>query len=67
MIDDIYEAFGINQAPRRTITIECPVHGGVSLTITDSGDKAVIACGAGCETEDVLDAVGLTWSDLFES
>lgn len=64
-MNDIYRAFGIGRKPQRTITVRCPIHGGESLTITDRGDKALVKCGAGCDTGVVLSAVGLSMSDLF--
>jgi hypothetical protein len=65
MIAEVYQAFGVTRSPRRTITVRCPLHGGESLTITDQGTKALVACGAGCDTETVLAMVGLDWGDLF--
>lgn len=46
---------------------KCPAHedGKASLHITDSGNKILIKCHAGCKTEDVLGAIGLTTKDLF--
>jgi hypothetical protein len=36
-----------------------------SLSVTDAGDRALIYCGAGCTSENILDALGLTIADLF--
>ena len=47
---------------------QCPAHddGSPSLSITeDSGGKVLLHCHAGCHTEDVVDALGLEWRDLF--
>lgn len=52
---------------------QCPGHGsrGFSLAVrpgtTDDGrEKATVTCFAGCETTDVLAAIGLTLGDLYE-
>lgn len=37
-----------------------------SLVITDAGDKALADCKTGCNTEDVLKALGLTMAGLFD-
>jgi hypothetical protein len=45
----------------------CPVHKGKSLTLaiyTDD-DRSRVHCFAGCEADDVLAAVGLTWKDTL--
>ncbi len=46
---------------------ECPAHDdrSPSLSIRDAGDKVLVHCFAGCEAEDVLNAVGLTFRDLY--
>ena len=46
----------------------CPVHDDrtASLSITECEDgKVLLKCHAGCDTEGVLSAIGLTWADLF--
>ncbi len=46
----------------------CPAHDdkSPSLGVKDCGDGlTVVNCLAGCETEDVLSAVGLSFSDLY--
>ena len=46
----------------------CPAHDDCrpSLSIGPGRDgRVLIKCFAGCRTEDVLDAAGLTWADLF--
>lgn len=50
----------------------CPAHedkrASLGLKIVpndDGGDKVVVKCQAGCPTQDVLAAVGLTFADLF--
>ena len=44
----------------------CPACGGTSrkLSITYAEGKVLIHCFGGCETSDVLQAVGLNWSDI---
>lgn len=48
-------------------TALCPAHEdrSPSLSIRVAGDKILIHCHAGCPTDDVLAAVGLTFSDLY--
>ncbi len=45
----------------------CPAHAdkSPSLSICDTGNKVLIHCFAGCPAEDVLDAVGMRWGDLY--
>jgi 5S rRNA maturation endonuclease (ribonuclease M5) len=47
---------------------QCPSHSDrtPSLSVTEQADgKILLLCHAGCETEDVLAAIGLEWRDLF--
>lgn len=46
--------------------VACPCHNDSenSLTITEKGDKILMYCHAGCNTRDILSAVGLTMADL---
>jgi hypothetical protein len=48
--------------------VRCPVHDDdtPSLSIKDGNDGVVMLCFAGCETEDVRAAAGLTWEELFD-
>jgi hypothetical protein len=49
---------------------DCPAHASVSgqsLSVTITEDKVLINCFAGCQTGDVLDALGLKYPDLFLS
>ena len=50
-----------------TYRCECPTHGGHSLSVKllDDG-RILLKCWAGCETESVLAALGMTFADLFE-
>ena len=45
----------------------CPVHGGKSLTLAiyADDDRSRVHCFAGCSSDDVLAAVGLTWKDTL--
>lgn len=48
----------------------CPTHDdhAPSLQVTRNADGSVwLKCWSGCSKEGVLDALGLTWGDLFES
>lgn len=46
---------------------KCPAHAdrSPSLSIRDTGEKVLIHCFTGCDAEDVLTAVGLSWRDLY--
>jgi putative DNA primase/helicase len=51
---------------------KCPIHNDreASLTVkygTKKRDQVMLKCGAGCETKDVLAALGLTFADLRDS
>ena len=52
-----------------TLKARCPAHEdttpSLNVTIGDSGDCVLVKCWAGCETDAVLDALGMTMSDLF--
>ena len=45
----------------------CPVHNSKSLTLAiyADDDRSRVHCFAGCSTDDVLAAVGLTWKDTL--
>ena len=45
----------------------CPAHDdqSPSLSVRLDGDRLLFHCHAGCAPEDVLAAVGLSWSDLY--
>lgn len=47
----------------------CPAHNDKdqSLSITETDEKYLLHCHAGCQTEDIVAAVGLKMSDLFKS
>ena len=45
----------------------CPAHDDseASLGVTDGDSGLLLTCYAGCETKDVVDALGLEWNDLY--
>lgn len=45
----------------------CPAHEDrtASLSVTEDGEKILVHCKAGCDTKDVLEHMGLSFSDLF--
>jgi DNA primase len=47
----------------------CPAHDdkNPSLSIRDDGERVLIHCFAGCDSQDVIDAVGLRWGDLYDT
>ena len=47
---------------------QCPAHGsrGLTLSVARGDDKALVRCFAGCDLDQVLDALGLTRRDLFD-
>lgn len=52
---------------KRTYQAKCPCHNDkeASLTISETNDgKILLHCHAGCNTEDILEAVGFTFKDL---
>jgi hypothetical protein len=46
----------------------CPVHKskGLTLAIYQGDDRVSVHCFAGCDSDDILAAVGLTWKDCVE-
>lgn len=65
--DNILSKFDIRKSYGNNYSAICPAHQdrNPSLSITDCGDKLLIHCFAGCSTDDVLDAVGLHFNQLF--
>ena len=47
----------------------CPAHDdhnpSLAIGVGDDG-RVLLKCRAGCDTQDILDALGLDWSDLFD-
>ena len=54
-----------------TTKARCPAHDdthpSLDIKIGDNGDCVLLKCWAGCETEDVVAALGMTMPDLFAS
>lgn len=46
----------------------CPAHDdkSPSMRITQRDGRVLIHCMAGCTPDDILDAIGLKWNDLYE-
>ncbi|MBS3999161.1 MAG: hypothetical protein KGZ71_01620 [Desulfobulbaceae bacterium] len=64
--DSVLSKFKKSQTEKDKYT--CPAHddGTASLSITEESDGTILLyCHAGCETKSILDAVGLTFKDLF--
>jgi hypothetical protein len=62
--EDFVDLFGAERTGRREWTRKCPAHAdhGTSLRITNGHKGAVqLTCAAGCEIEDIVDALGLDW------
>jgi hypothetical protein len=54
---------------RAQVMARCPAHDDrdPSLSVREADDgRCLVHCFAGCPTEEVIGAVGLKWSDLFE-
>ena len=69
MIDILDRLDKVKQtAPDKWIA-RCPAHEdkGPSLSIRDAGDKLLLHCFAGCDALDIVHAVGLELTDLFEA
>lgn len=47
---------------------QCPAHEdrNPSMTVRNGEGRALLHCHAGCTTEQILDALGLDWTDLFD-
>ena len=54
-----------------TLKARCPAHEdttpSLSVTIGDSGDRVVMYCHAKCPTEDIVESLGWTMRDLFDT
>lgn len=68
--EDIIDKFEIDKHSRKSdrVQAKCPCHDdeNASLTISHKCDKTFLFCHAGCETNDILESVGLKMSDLFD-
>ncbi len=58
---------GVRQTGQNKWMARCPCHndGTPSLSVKDDGDRVMLNCFAGCDTRDVLVAVGLDFCDLY--
>ena len=68
--EEITDKFEIDKKSKRVdrVQAKCPCHNdkNASLTISHKGDKTFLYCHAGCETNDILESIGLKMSDLFD-
>lgn len=64
----VLDNLGVVAGSGNTMQVKCPAHddGTPSLSVTRIEGAVLLYCQAGCETTDVLDAVGLTLSDLYD-
>jgi hypothetical protein len=56
------------RGPEYKHAARCPAHEdrSPSLSVAEGSDgRALVYCFSGCETRDIIAAIGLTWSDLF--
>lgn len=58
---------GAQRRGERTVNVICPYHRDdkASLSISEGNDRILMHCHAGCDTKEILAAVGLKESDLF--
>lgn len=66
--DEILSRFQVKRSYRDKAQCICPSHNDkeASLTISKGEKGTVVHCHAGCETADILGAVGLSLKDLFD-
>jgi hypothetical protein len=68
-VHDALEAHGAGPSgPVHKFSSRCPAHDdrSPSLSVSEGADhRALIYCHVGCDTRDVIAALGLTWADLF--
>lgn len=60
---------GVRQSAENRFLARCPAHKdkSPSLSLQERDDGRILMhCFAGCDTEDVLSAIGLNFSDLFD-
>lgn len=59
---------GVRRGGKGRYMARCPAHPDrrPSLSVRDGETRVLLHCFAGCQTEDVLAALGLGWRDLFE-
>jgi hypothetical protein len=58
---------GMRRLGQGRVLVRCPAHDdrNPSLSVRQSDDRVLVHCFAGCDTHDVLQAVGLDWGDAF--
>lgn len=66
--NEILSRFQVKRSCRDKAQCICPSHNDkeASLTISKGEKGTVVHCHAGCETADILGAVGLSLKDLFD-
>lgn len=57
---------GVRETGPGRYVARCPAHQdrAPSLSIREADDRLLIHCHSGCQPEDVLDAIGMTWADM---
>ncbi|MDD3199346.1 MAG: phage/plasmid primase, P4 family [Eubacteriales bacterium] len=66
-IDEILQRFNkVKRLKENSFQCECPCHADkkASLSVSKKGDRILMHCHAGCDVRDILQKVGLSWSDL---
>lgn len=68
--EQIIQRFTVVRNSNDKCMCRCPAHNdriaSLSITYNRADKKTLMKCGAGCETNDVLECVGLSISDLFD-
>ena len=66
--DVIAKLEGVKKLPNGSYLALCPSHPdkNPSLSVTNSNGKVLLKCFAGCDTEQILGALGLSMSDLYD-
>lgn len=66
-LPELLSRFDRHQRAGSGFLVRCPAHedGEASLHLTERDGKVLLHCFAGCKTEDILNALGLTLTDLF--
>ena len=66
-LDQLLERLENTRPAGSGFVARCPAHDDriASLGVAENGDKLLVTCHAGCPTESVVEALGLTMRDLF--
>ena len=64
-VEDLAKLIHGRRVGRRAWRGQCPVHRGNSLEVKQGKSSVVIKCWGGCDTADVLAALGLSWADVL--